>query len=1071
MSTAWSYLLECSPYDPATSGVKSVRFANNIADDAALGQSVPYFIRLKQAFSHETSVFDQNLPGGTVVSSGSAVIANSDGLLDYLLDYSWDGRDVRVLRGVPGGSYASYVVEFVGSSVEMTADGDNLVLALRDNSWKLAKPLQNNTYLGTGGKEGGADLKGRRKPLLLGPARNFVPIPVDQARQIYQLHDGTLANVSKVYDRAVPLSFSQNYASYAALQAAGVAGGFYATCLAEGFIKLGAKLAGDLTVDATGAFSTATNVPDLVKGVIKTYGGLTDSDLDLTLFAQAASDASQDYEGFYFNEPDIQIDSLIESMVAGINGFWFLTRAGKFAVRQFKFRTPSTSVRAEDVVGLQRQSSPAELYRVKLNYARNCTVQEAGSFTLPSQTLNGYLKDYVVYVATAADGSGGTYTYQGEFSVFLNDTQVNDLGSVYFSNVTGSSWCTIDSAGKISFTDPGQDTASVVLRASMGEFVLTETFTVVKSKGSNPKNLTVATDRRFFYYDASNNPLPTVQTATLTLTGANLTTPYTWTATDNLGNITPLSGSGTSVTLPIANLLNSMFVSWVNVSVNSANGAYNTCKILAVHGDDGYAAGILSALAASSGGVTIFYQSATPTGAVEGDYWYDTDDGNKVYRYTGGLWVAVSDTRIADAITAAATAQATADGKVKTFFTESSPTPSGVGDLWYQPSTKILKRWDGSAWLGVSTFGADVNGQLIDSGAGGAPVALTREQIITALGTAANITGQGALATLSQVTSAYIADAAVTIAKFASGLEPVSIVSSVPGTKSTNTIFNSTNGKIYRWNGSAYVATVPTTDLSGTIAAAQIADSAVTLPKFGLGLEPVSVVTTLPTVKTTNTVFYNEKLYRWNGTAYTKDTLAVDIDARGLSVLDSNGVPVFGADGTIGSTANLNVNGSNVLLSTVAANSLVPSIHYVGDYSTPPTSGTLGANWKQNAVYKNTTDGKSYVLTGTPLAWEVYLESGTNFSLTIESTNGTIFRNGGGSSTTLKAHLFKNGAEVTDVTPSGWFQWRRVSAIPQAAPNDDATWNALYSSGYKQVTITVDSVYARASFFCDIISP
>ncbi|MER9496390.1 hypothetical protein NKI86_32065, partial [Mesorhizobium sp. M0320] len=189
-----------------------------------------------------------------------------------------------------------------------------------------------------------------------------------------------------------------------------------------------------------------------------------------------------------------------------------------------------------------------------------------------------------------------------------------------------------------------------------------------------------------------------------------------------------------------------------------------------------------------------------------------------------------------------------------------------------------------------------------------------------------------------------------------------------------------------------------------------------------------------------------------------------------FSIVDMVGSPIFGGDGRVGATAYVNVAGNNVLLSTVAANSLIPSIHYVGTFSTAPTEASLGADWIQNAVYKNSTDGKSYILTGTPLAWQLYLEDGTNFQVTIESSNGQIFRVGQAQNTTLSARLFKNGAEVTAVTPASWFRWRRVSIIPLGPPNDDATWNSLYATGYKQVNINVDAVNARATFFADIIS-
>ncbi|RWI35431.1 phage tail protein [Mesorhizobium sp.] len=194
------------------------------------------------------------------------------------------------------------------------------------------------------------------------------------------------------------------------------------------------------------------------------------------------------------------------------------------------------------------------------------------------------------------------------------------------------------------------------------------------------------------------------------------------------------------------------------------------------------------------------------------------------------------------------------------------------------------------------------------------------------------------------------------------------------------------------------------------------------------------------------------------------------LEVPNFSIVDAFGNAVFGGDGRIGPTAYVDLSGNNVLLSTVAANSLIPSIHFVGTFATAPTEASLGDDWVQNAVYKNSTDGKSYILTGSPLAWQLYLESGTNFQLTIESSNGQIFRVGQAQNTTLSARLFKNGAEVTEVTPANWFRWRRVSIIPQSPPNDDATWNSLYATGYKQVNINVDAVNARATFFADIIS-
>lgn len=109
----------------------------------------------------------------------------------------------------------------------------------------------------------------------------------------------------------------------------------------------------------------------------------------------------------------------------------------------------------------------------------------------------------------------------------------------------------------------------------------------------------------------------------------------------------------------------------------------------------------------ADGKIDSYFQSSAPVigpnDAKLGDLWFDTAHGNKQYRCNGSTWVAVQDTAIGDAIAAAAGAQATADGKVKTFYAASTATPaaSGVGDLWYQTDFGILLRWSGSAWVKV----------------------------------------------------------------------------------------------------------------------------------------------------------------------------------------------------------------------------------------------------------------------------------------------------------------------------------------------------------------------------------
>lgn len=76
-----------------------------------------------------------------------------------------------------------------------------------------------------------------------------------------------------------------------------------------------------------------------------------------------------------------------------------------------------------------------------------------------------------------------------------------------------------------------------------------------------------------------------------------------------------------------------------------------------------------------------------------------------------------------------------------------------------------------------------------------------------------------------QLTNSQIADAAISTAKFANGLRPVEIVSVLPTTNNVQgrTVVLTTDNKLYRYNGTAWTASVSTNDLSGQISSGQIA--------------------------------------------------------------------------------------------------------------------------------------------------------------------------------------------------------------------------------------------------------
>lgn len=93
---------------------------------------------------------------------------------------------------------------------------------------------------------------------------------------------------------------------------------------------------------------------------------------------------------------------------------------------------------------------------------------------------------------------------------------------------------------------------------------------------------------------------------------------------------------------------------------------------------------------------TTYYQTDAPAGATVGDLWFDTDDGFKLYRYTGSAWVSVQDAAIAAAAAAANAAQNTANQKNRIYRQPSEPTGGSyvAGDIWFDTdSDNVMYRY------------------------------------------------------------------------------------------------------------------------------------------------------------------------------------------------------------------------------------------------------------------------------------------------------------------------------------------------------------------------------------------
>lgn len=135
----------------------------------------------------------------------------------------------------------------------------------------------------------------------------------------------------------------------------------------------------------------------------------------------------------------------------------------------------------------------------------------------------------------------------------------------------------------------------------------------------------------------------------------------------------------------------------------------------------------------------------------------------------------------------------------------------------------------------------------------------------------------------------------VGITELASSLEvPLVITGAVPGTRQTSDLlFRTDDGKLYRWNGTAYIASVPTSDLTGTVSGAQIADAALTTAKFASTIKPIEIVAALPgPAHVEGRMVYltaDDKLYRNTGAGWTAAVSATDMTGQIVSTQITDG--------------------------------------------------------------------------------------------------------------------------------------------------------------------------------------
>jgi hypothetical protein len=262
--------------------------ASNASGDVTQLNGVEWLPLITQRPVQEITWFDGDTltyPTGSYGSIDFYMSPDFDN--DKWSGYDWPGALARFWTGEEGEPFSSYVQRWEGCVSGLDRDGIIGSLELIGAEALLTGDLLSDTYAGSGGAEGAIGLKGTLKPRAFGTCQSVEGIQVDAANLVYQV-DGYRAvqSIPAVYEFAQSLGTSKgDFASYAALIAAPLVPGEWATCHAQGMFRLGGRPDKKLTCDVVAAGGSTVST---ILTTMLTIGGVDSSKIGTLPFASVS---------------------------------------------------------------------------------------------------------------------------------------------------------------------------------------------------------------------------------------------------------------------------------------------------------------------------------------------------------------------------------------------------------------------------------------------------------------------------------------------------------------------------------------------------------------------------------------------------------------------------------------------------------------------------------------------------------------------------------------------------------------------------------------------------------------
>ena len=386
-----TYIVELNGYDTTNLVEKTLYWSSASFKAFATGDSDRpdqyYQPRLNDVGVINRRMFAQGRTfGASNVNGGVITVSNADNGLDYLLDWGFDGREVRVLLGDVGSAWSTFT-EIMKGTVKQPVftfskkSASEIEFIIRDRRQELEIPIQDNLYLGTNsgstGDEGlEQDIQDKPKPLSFGQCSNVTAIPSNTSALRFQVHDGEINDVNACYDNGISLT----------KVASPPGASQYSVNTTTGIIEVGSNPSGTITCDVKGAAPSAsykTTVADIVEHILLTYGGIVAGDINSTALSDLNT-ANSSVVGLYVSS-NTNITNVLDSLCNSIGAYWFFDRLGVFQIGRFE--APATSIDTftdNELIELDRIQSGDDdkgipSYRVEIEYDKNFTIQSGDS--------------------------------------------------------------------------------------------------------------------------------------------------------------------------------------------------------------------------------------------------------------------------------------------------------------------------------------------------------------------------------------------------------------------------------------------------------------------------------------------------------------------------------------------------------------------------------------------------------------------------------------------------------------------------------------------------------------------